>query len=59
MQFGNTKGQHMGELVERGASELGKTREVGHRFHLSSFPSRGAALPFGVVEEAPSIISGH
>ena len=33
MWFGNRKGLHVGQVAERGAPGLGKTREVGHRFH--------------------------
>ena len=33
MRFGNRKGQHVGQVAERGAPGLGKTREIGHRFH--------------------------
>ena len=33
MRFGNRKGQHVGQVAERGAPGLRKTKEVGHRFH--------------------------
>ena len=53
MQFGNRKGQLVGQVAERGAPGLpspraGRLDTDSTSSHLSGLPSRGAALPFGV-----------
>ena len=52
MRFGNRKGQHVGQVAERGAPGLpspraGRLDTDSTSSHLSGLPSRGAALPFG------------
>ena len=58
MRFGNRKGQHVGQVAERGAPGLpspraGRLDTDSTSSHLSGLPSRGAALCTGGGREGP------